>query len=110
MVNTSSVMFCQVADGEVAYVVDVLMHVAKESTQPGKTGALRPPPAEGRGDMVVVPVLLSLVTAISAVRLYIPEDIRSRDSKMSVLKSLQVCQLFYYLNVGDWLLQVQVYF
>ena len=38
----------------------------------------------------VVPVLLHLVTAISAIRLYIPQDLRPLDNRMSVLKSVQV--------------------
>ena len=38
----------------------------------------------------VVPVLLHLLAAISSVRLYIPKDLRSRDSRESVGKSIQV--------------------
>ena len=37
----------------------------------------------------VVPVTLSLVTHISAVRLYIPRDLTSSDNRKSVLKSVQ---------------------
>ena len=36
----------------------------------------------------VVPVLLSLVTNISSVRLYIPKDLRPPDNRMTVLKSV----------------------
>ena len=39
----------------------------------------------------VVPVLLHLITAISAIRLYFPQDLRPLDNRMSVLKSIQVC-------------------
>ena len=38
----------------------------------------------------VVPLLLHLVKAISSVRLYIPKDLRSLDSRQSVGKSIQV--------------------
>ena len=38
----------------------------------------------------VVPILLHLVKAISSVRLYIPKDLRSLDSRQSVGKSIKV--------------------
>jgi hypothetical protein len=38
----------------------------------------------------VVPVLTSLIHSVSAVRLYLPNDLRSTDHRLSVLKSLQV--------------------
>lgn len=75
---------------EAAYVVDVLMNVSKDSSATGSTSALRPPAAGTKGDMVVVPILLSLVTNVSAVRLYMPQDLRPQDNRLSVLKSLQV--------------------
>ena len=37
----------------------------------------------------IVPVLLSVIRKISAVRLYLPSDLRSRDNRQSVLKSIQ---------------------
>jgi len=37
----------------------------------------------------VVPVLLSVIRKISAVRLYLPSDMKSRDNRQSVLKSIQ---------------------
>ena len=40
--------------------------------------------------MQVVPILLHLVKAISSVRLYIPKDLRSLDSRQSVGKSIKV--------------------
>lgn len=36
-----------------------------------------------------MPVLLSVVTKVSAVRLYMPSDLRSCDNRQSVLKSIQ---------------------
>ncbi|KAJ7386580.1 Exosome RNA helicase MTR4 [Desmophyllum pertusum] len=39
--------------------------------------------------MQVVPILLHLVKAISSVRLYIPKDLRSLDSRQSVGKSIK---------------------
>ena len=37
----------------------------------------------------MVPILLSVIRKISAVRLYIPSDLRSNDSRQGVLKSIQ---------------------
>ena len=43
----------------------------------------------------VVPILLHLVKAISSVRLYIPRDLRSLDSRQSVGKSIKVSTYMY---------------
>lgn len=43
----------------------------------------------------VVPILLHLVKAISSVRLYIPKDLRSLDSRQSVGKSIKVSTYMY---------------
>ena len=45
--------------------------------------------------MQVVPILLHLVKAISSVRLYIPKDLRSLDSRQSVGKSIKVSTYVY---------------
>ena len=45
--------------------------------------------------MQVVPILLHLVKAISSVRLYIPKDLRSLDSRQSVGKSIKVSTYMY---------------
>lgn len=37
----------------------------------------------------MVPVLFNVINKISAVRLYLPSDLRSRDNRQSVLKSIQ---------------------
>ena len=43
----------------------------------------------------MVPILLHLVKAISSVRLYIPKDLRSLDSRQSVGKSIKVSTYIY---------------
>ena len=43
----------------------------------------------------MVPILLNLVKAISSVRLYIPKDLRSLDSRQSVGKSIKVSTYMY---------------
>ena len=36
--------------------------------------------------------MISLITKVSSIRVYFPKDLRSRDSRISVLKSLQEVQ------------------
>lgn len=37
----------------------------------------------------MVPVLFNVIRKLSAIRLYLPSDLRSRDNRQSVLKSIQ---------------------
>jgi len=71
------------------YVVDVLMHVSNETAKLKDTGLLEPPPADQKGEMVVVPVLVHLIHEISAVRLKYPQDLRPLDNRMIVLKTIR---------------------
>ena len=68
------------------YVVEVLLHCA-EGTDDG--GIPRPCPEGATGEMVVVPVLLEMVNKISSVRIYIAPNLRLKDSRFSVLKSIK---------------------
>lgn len=36
-----------------------------------------------------MPILLNVIRKVSAARLYMPSDVRSRDNRQSVLKSIQ---------------------
>ncbi|XP_062616496.1 exosome RNA helicase MTR4-like [Saccostrea cucullata] len=74
---------------ESSYVVEVLLNLSKETSRSKDVNAIKPCPKGGRGEMQVVPVLVRLVQAISAVRLYIPGDLRPLDNRQSVLKSIQ---------------------
>ncbi|XP_043209434.1 exosome RNA helicase MTR4-like [Amphibalanus amphitrite] len=76
-------------EGGSTYVVDVLMHVSKETAQLKETALLEPPPADQKGEMVVVPVLVHLIHEISAVRLKYPQDLRPLDNRMIVLKTIK---------------------
>ncbi|XP_071455006.1 exosome RNA helicase MTR4 [Hetaerina americana] len=76
------------------YVVDVLLHVAKgtgptASASGGVSLQPKPAPKDETGEMEVVPVLLELVSQISSVRLYFPNDLRPADNRMSVLKTIK---------------------
>ncbi|XP_064604506.1 LOW QUALITY PROTEIN: exosome RNA helicase MTR4-like [Liolophura sinensis] len=78
--------------GEPSYVVEVLLHLTKDSARSNRTSAVKPCPPGERGEMQVVPVLLSLVKAISSIRVYFPSDLRPVDNRQSVLKSIQEVQ------------------
>ena len=59
----------------------------------------------------VVPILTKLIHSMSAIRLYIPNDLRSSEHRLSVLKSLQVIPdtpghdstagVFFWFTVGE---------
>jgi len=70
------------------YVIDVLLHVTKETSKSKIASELCAVPEGEKGEMVVVPLLLHLVQQISSVRLFIPSDLRSLDNRNSVLKSI----------------------
>ncbi|XP_005095875.3 exosome RNA helicase MTR4 [Aplysia californica] len=71
------------------YVVEVLLNLTKESVKSRNASDIQPCPKGEKGEMQVVPILTRLIDAISAIRLYIPNDLRSSDSRFLVLKSLQ---------------------
>jgi ATP-dependent RNA helicase DOB1 len=48
---------------------------------PREKGAAPKPCVSGTGEFVVVPVLLSLVESLSSIRLFIKQDLRSKDSR-----------------------------
>ncbi|XP_041358322.1 exosome RNA helicase MTR4-like [Gigantopelta aegis] len=79
-------------DANPLYVVDVLLHVSKSNIRSQNTADVKPCPKGDRGDMFVVPVMTALLEEISAVRLYVPQDLRPPDNRMSVLKSLMEVQ------------------
>lgn len=73
------------------YVVDVLLNVSDGTSVGTKTYEDLPsgvhPPKEGeKGKMEVVPVMLSCVNAISHIRVHLPKDLKSADSRNSVRK------------------------
>lgn len=63
-------------------IVDVLLHVDNESE---KEGIPKPCPSGKKGSVEVVPVLSSLITKISSLRIYYPNDLRPADNRRSVL-------------------------
>ncbi|GFR99451.1 superkiller viralicidic activity 2-like 2-like, partial [Elysia marginata] len=71
------------------YVVEVLLNLSRDSVRNRSASDIKPCPPDEKGEMQVVPILTRLIDAISAIRLYIPNDLRSFDSRCLVLKSLQ---------------------
>ena len=80
-------------------VVEVLLHVLGEEDKPPK-----PCPPGTNGEMEVVPVLSSLITKISSLRIHVPKDLRPPDNKKSVYKTLQV--RVYTTNCFDYFLLI----
>lgn len=75
------------------YVVDVLLPIANPDSVSSKTkdavaAGIRPPAPGEKGQMVVVPVLLSCIDAIGHVRIFLPQNLRSADERNGVRKSL----------------------
>ena len=70
------------------YVIDVLLHVTKETAKSKIASELCAVPHGVKGEMIVVPLLVNLVQQISSVRLFIPSDLRYSDNRNSVFKSI----------------------
>ena len=77
-----------------SFILDVLLQVADGSSNGTKTSQDLPqgvrPPAEGeKVKMDVVPVLLSCVESIGHIRIFLPNDLKTADSRNTVRKSLE---------------------
>ncbi|XP_071862383.1 exosome RNA helicase Mtr4 [Bombus fervidus] len=68
-----------------AIIIDILLHVSKDS----KEGCPVPCHEGEEGDVEVVPVIHTLISQISSLRLYYPRDLRPSDNRKSVLKTIQ---------------------
>ncbi|KAI8043203.1 exosome RNA helicase MTR4 [Drosophila gunungcola] len=71
---------------EPSVTIDVLLHVSEAAAKTGDTEPCRP---NERGCMEVVPVAHTLITQISSIRVYFPNDLRSADNRRAVLKTIQ---------------------
>ncbi|KAK0200936.1 rRNA-processing arch domain-containing protein [Desarmillaria ectypa] len=77
------------------YVLDVLLNcaagssISKDRSNIAATpGGVLPCPAHQKGQPLVVPVLLSTIEGISHLRLYLPKDLRSSESRDTLWKSV----------------------
>nr|XP_033341153.1 exosome RNA helicase MTR4 [Megalopta genalis] len=66
-------------------IIDILLHISKESSE----GCPIPCHEGQEGEVEVVPVLHTLISQISSLRLYYPKDLRPSDNRKSVLKTIQ---------------------
>ncbi|XP_052825381.1 exosome RNA helicase MTR4 [Octopus bimaculoides] len=83
-------------ESDVQYVCEVLLHLSPESAHTHSSLSIKPCPPGQKGEMQVVPILIHLISSISSVRLYVPKDLRSLDSRQSILKSVQVLHISYF--------------
>uniref|UniRef100_A0A0L8FQC8 Exosome RNA helicase MTR4 n=1 Tax=Octopus bimaculoides TaxID=37653 RepID=A0A0L8FQC8_OCTBM len=81
-------------ESDVQYVCEVLLHLSPESAHTHSSLSIKPCPPGQKGEMQVVPILIHLISSISSVRLYVPKDLRSLDSRQSILKSVQKIEAF----------------
>ncbi|CAF3767526.1 unnamed protein product [Rotaria sp. Silwood1] len=71
------------------YIVDVLAHLTLESATQKLTAEIQPCSLFERGEMKVIPIQHTLIRDISAIRVYLPDDLRTKESRQSILKSVQ---------------------
>ena len=78
------------------YVVDVLLHCASasgsssdsKSNKAERAANFVPCPEGKKGEMVVVPVLLSTVQSLSGIRMFLAKDLRPTEARETVRKNL----------------------
>lgn len=80
-----------------SYVVDVLLKIADGSSVGTKThtdlpSGVRPPKDGEKVRVEVVPVLLSCIQAISHIRIFLPKEVQTVDSRNTVKKALEEVQ------------------
>ena len=69
-----------ITDGPV-YVLDVLLHCEGEGGEKAK-----PCPLGAKGELVVVPCSLDAMDGLSSVRVYVPKEVKSQESRKQLLK------------------------
>ncbi|KAL8138725.1 hypothetical protein V2J09_004726, partial [Rumex salicifolius] len=86
--NTSSLPAAVAARGG-GYIVDTLLHCSPGSSDNGSKPRPCPPRPGEKGEMHVVPVHLTLISALSKLRISIPSDLRPVEARKSILLALQ---------------------
>nr|XP_048329572.1 DExH-box ATP-dependent RNA helicase DExH10 isoform X2 [Ziziphus jujuba var. spinosa] len=72
-----------------AYIVDTLLQCSPVSSENASRPKPCPPRPGEKGEMHVVPVQLSLIAALSRLRISIPPDLRPVEARQSILLALQ---------------------
>lgn len=70
------------------YIVDVLAYCERPKSGV-QIGVPKPCPTGEEGEMIVLPVTLSVLDGISSVRIYMPKDVRSPDQRHTVHRAIQ---------------------
>lgn len=74
------------------YIVDVLLYCGSGSSvaknADGSTSGIRPAAPDEKGEMLVVPVLLSTLDGISHIRIFLPKDLKPAEQRHNVYKSI----------------------
>lgn len=88
------------AKPQTQYIVDCLLHCAAGSTVPtgkhqkgpsetrGAPEGVSPCPPGEKGEVIVVPVLLTTVQRLSGIKLFLPKDLRAKEAREQVRKNL----------------------
>lgn len=71
------------------YLVDTLLYCASGVVQDGPRQKPRPCLKGEKGEMHVVPVQMSLICGVSALRVAVPQDLRPVEARQSVLMAIQ---------------------
>ncbi|KAJ7567122.1 hypothetical protein O6H91_02G132600 [Diphasiastrum complanatum] len=79
----------------VSFIVDTLLHCASGLTYEGVRPKPRPCPPGEKGEMHVVPLQMTLICGISALRVAVPADLRPLEARQSVLMAVQELEKRY---------------
>ena len=72
------------------YAIDVLIKVASDSVIEKKstTSGISPPPPGDPGRVVIIGVILTTISAISQLRIKLPQDLRTAEQKNTAFKAV----------------------
>ncbi|KAF5303471.1 hypothetical protein FQA39_LY09934 [Lamprigera yunnana] len=70
--------------------VDILLHIIPSKDDGSNDGIPQPCPEGETGEVEVTAVCSTMITHISSVRLYCPNDLRTNDTRKGMLKALRV--------------------
>ncbi|KAI0985107.1 hypothetical protein GJ496_004905 [Pomphorhynchus laevis] len=82
----------QAKTDEVSYILDVATSLTKDSAVQSYTSLIKPASIDD-GEIEIIPVNLNLVRNISAIRLYVPPDLRTKDTRQGLIATLREVQL-----------------
>lgn len=76
---------------DLIYIIEVAVQLSRESAKfLTNVSNLRPPEKNQKGIVEVIPFTFECITAVSTIRLKLPENLKNPDAKQSVLKTMEV--------------------